>query len=187
MLVADTYLGSRTDDELSARIDREGALTVRLDGTERRRSRVRTTTAEGHDIGVVTARDLDAGDVLAADDDAAEADLAAGEAMVIDFAAADAPLTVGVALGHAVGNRHWNLAIRGETVAMPVTDRERMKREVRPLLPDGATLDYEQVPPSLFDGDDHEHGTGHGHEHGHDHEHGTGHDHPTERPTEPDR
>jgi urease accessory protein len=174
MLVADTYLGSRADDDLAARIDREGALTVRLDGTERRRSRVRTTTEEGHDIGVVTSRDLDAGDVLVADDRLVVVELDAVEAMVIDLAAADAPLTAGVALGHAAGNRHWNLAVRGETVAMPVTDRERMEREVRPLLPEGATVDYEQVPPSLFD----EEG---GHEHGHDH------DHPTERPTGADR
>jgi len=174
MLVADTYLGSRTDDDLAARIDREGALTVRLDGTERRRSRVRTTTEEGHDIGVVTARDLDAGDVLAADDRLVVVELDAVEAMVIDLAAADAPLTAGVALGHAVGNRHWDLAIQGETVSLPVTDRKRMEREVRPLLPDGATLEYEQVPPSLFDGES-------GHEHDHEHGHGI------ERPTGPDR
>jgi len=174
MLVADTYLGSRTDDDLAARIDREGALTVRLDGTERRRSRVRTTTEEGHDIGVVTPRDLDAGDVLAADDRLVVVELDAVEAMVIDLAAADAPLTTGVALGHAVGNRHWDLAIRGETVSLPVTDRKRMEREVRPLLPDGATLEYEQVSPSLFDGES-------GHEHEHEHGHGI------QRPTGPDR
>jgi urease accessory protein len=170
MLIADTYLGSQADADLAARIDREGALTVRLDGTERRRSRVRTTTEEGHDIGVVTGRDLDAGDVLAADDRLVVVELEAIEAMVIDLTGVDAPLTAGVALGHAVGNRHWELAIRGETVSLPVTDRERMEREVRPLLPDGATLDYERMPPSLFDGDE----RGHSHDHDHAPEHNTG-------------
>ena len=98
-------------------------------------------------------------------------------------------MTTALELGHAVGNRHWDLAVEGPHAYLPVTeDRERMEAEVRPHLPDGVTVGTDSVSPALFDDatpdHDHSHGEdGHSHDHsdsspahgsgnsGHDHEH----------------
>ncbi|RLM44222.1 urease accessory protein UreE [Haloarcula sp. Atlit-47R] len=179
MLVADTYLGHRDDEAVAEAVDGSDHATVVLSDTERRRSRVRTETTAGRDLGIVVARDLADGDVLEADGGTlVVVELAAVEALVLDFAASDVSPTAALELGHAVGNRHWNLAVRGEEALFPVTEsKSRMEAAVADLLPGDVPTRYEHVPPTTFDDDgvDHTHGDeGHGgHSHGgHAHDHG---------------
>lgn len=171
MLVADSYLGHRSDPEVAARIADADSLAVTVDDTERRRSRVRTTAADGTDLGIVVARELRNGDVLAADDRLVVVTLAETEALFVDFAEAEtstAATLVAVELGHAAGNRHLDLAVEGERVYLPLAERrERMEREIRPHLPAGATVGTADVSPALFD----DGGSGHS-DHSHDHSHG---------------
>lgn len=167
MLVADTYLGTRDDPTVAERLRTADPLTVVVDDTERRRSRFRTTAECGREVGVVVARDLDDGDVLDADGTPVVVRLEPIEALVVDFAGIDVPATTAVQVGHAVGNRHWSLAVRGEEVLLPVTDdRERMEAAVRPLLAEGADVEYAVVSPTTFDDAGNAHG-GHGHDHAH--------------------
>jgi len=178
MYVADTYVGNRDEEAVAARLAREGFETITVDGSERRRSRFRTTTGAGTDLGVTVGRELTAGDVLAADDLLVAVELEPVEAMVIDLADAGGSPAGAVALGHAVGNRHWDMAIRGGAVLFPATEsRERMEATVADRLPEGATVSYEEVSPATFDGDGPGHGPGHAHSHEHDHSHGPGRDH----------
>jgi len=182
MLVADEYLGSLDDPGIAERVERGDSLTVTLDDTERRRSRVRTTAdatdgsdgtgEDGSDLGIVVGRELRDGDVLLADGRPVVVSLEPVEAMALDFGGVDGDATTaataGLELGHAVGNRHWDLAVEGERAFLPVTeDRERMEREVEPHLPEGTTVGYESVSPALLDdgGPDHSHGD---HTHSHD-------------------
>jgi urease accessory protein len=184
MLVANTYLGHRDDDAIAEAVDTSDHATVVLTDTERQRSRVRTETTDGRDLGIVVARDLADGDVLAAEDGTlVVVELAAIEALVLDFADTDVSPTAALELGHAVGNKHWNLAVREREALFPVTDsKERMEDTVADLLPADVPTRYEHVPPTTFDDDgaDHTHGDGtsmhdDGHGHGgagHAHDHG---------------
>ena len=180
MLVADDYLGSLDDPDVADRVAAADSLRVTVDDTERRRSRVRTTAADGTDLGIVVDRELRDGDVLDADGRPVVVSLEPVEAMTLEFAGvggdAGGVAVAALALGHAVGNRHWDLALEGTRAYLPVTeDRDRMAAAVGPHLPDGVTVDYESVPPATFDdsGPDHSHGDPE-HAHGHD---GVGHDH----------
>ena len=181
MLVADTYLGHRHDDSVAENFDASDCATVVLSDTERQRSRVRTETTDGRDLGIVVARDLADGDVLEAEDGTlVVVELAAIEALVLDFADSDVSPTAALELGHAVGNKHWNLAVREREALFPVTDsKERMETTVAELLPEDVPTRYEHVPPTTFDdgGAEHTHGDG-DHTHDGDHSHGgAGHDH----------
>ncbi|MFY4813754.1 urease accessory protein UreE [Haloarcula sp. AONF1] len=183
MLVADTYLGHRDDESLAAAVEAADSATVVLSDTERQRSRVRTETTTGRDLGIVVARDLADEDVLEAEDGTlVVVELAAIEALVLDFADSEVSPTAALELGHAVGNKHWNLAVRGQEALFPVTNsKERMEATVADLLPADVPTRYEHVPPTTFDDDgvDHTHGDGTGHgvsghshdgtSHGHDH------------------
>lgn len=180
MLVADTYLGHRDEEHVAERLAESAYHRVVLSDTDRRRSRVRTTTDDGTDLGVVVARDLADGDVL--ETEAGElvvVELAAVDALVLDFSAAEISPTAALEIGHTLGNKHWNLAVRGETALFPVRDsHERMDAAVADLLPDDVATRYESVPPTTFDsgGTDHDHThgeTAHGHADGdHSHSHG---------------
>ncbi|WP_146417816.1 urease accessory protein UreE [Haloarcula hispanica] len=181
MLVADTYLGHRDDATVAEDIDTSDHATVVLSDTERQRSRVRTETTDGCDLGIVVARDLADGDVLEAEDGTlVVVELAAIEALVLDFADSDVSPTAALELGHAVGNRHWNLAVRDRETLFPVTDsKERMETTVAELLPADVPTRYEHVPPTTFDdeGVDHTHRDGTGMHDGGGHSHGGGHAH----------
>jgi urease accessory protein len=194
MLVADDFLGTVEDPDLRDRLDAAALLRITVDETERRRSRFRTTAEDGTDVGVVVARELEDGDVLEADDRLVVVELEPVAAMVLDFRGtggdADA-LTTAVELGHAVGNRHWDLAVEDQRVYLPAAEsRERMESTVGPHLPDGVGVGYDEVPPTLFDGerghgdDGHSHGDhshSHAHDDGHGHSHGS-HGHGTDAP-----
>ena len=197
MLVADEFRGTLEDDTLAAAVEREGYLTVTVNDTERRRSRVRTTAEDGTDLGIVVARELRDGDVLRADGRFVVVSLAETTALVLDFAGAgeDAALTA-LELGHTVGNRHWDLTVEGERAYLPVTDsRERMEATVDPYLPDGVTKYYEDVSPTLFNdesagytygSDGHKPDHGHGHDPDSENHHGRGHGHHTGHDRYPD-
>ncbi|SFR87086.1 urease accessory protein [Halomicrobium zhouii] len=185
MLVADSYVGNVDEDpELADRLESEDALAITVDETERRRSRFRTTADDGTDLGVVLGRELRAGDLLSADGRLVHISLEPVAAMVVDLGGVDpdaSAVSTALELGHAVGNRHWDLAVEGERAYLPLADvRERMEAEVEPHLPDGTTVGYDEVSPALFDDGDAGHGSdegGHAHSHGdggHDHAHGDG-------------
>ena len=162
MLIADSFLGHRADPAIADRLDSSDPLHVVLSDTDRRRSRVRTTTDDGRDLGIVIARDLADGDVLKSEDGTlVVVGLAPIEALVLDFTETDVPATMALQLGHAVGNRHWDLAVRGSEVLFPATDsHERMESAVENLLPEDVTPFYEAVSPTTFDdaSPDHNHG-----------------------------
>ncbi len=183
MLVADSYVGHRSDATVADRLADADPVTVVLDDTDRRRSRVRAETTAGEDVGIVVARDLADGDVLATEDGTLVlVELAAVDALVLELADADVSVAAALELGHALGNRHWNLALRGDEALFPVPDtRERMAATVTELLPDGVETRFEMVSPTTFDdaddGPEHDHPHSHD-EGGHDHTHdGDGHAH----------
>lgn len=180
MLVADRYLGHREDDAVADRLADEDAHRVVLSDTDRRRSRVRTETPDGRDLGIVVSRELGDGDVLETGDGSlVVVELAAVDALVVEFADADVSPTAALEFGHATGNRHWDLAVRDGEALFPVPDtRERMLDALSDDLPDGVATRFERVPPTTFDdaeSADHEHAHDHSHSHGdgaHSHDHG---------------
>lgn len=170
MLVADTYVGNLDDPEVAEQVEETEPLRIEVDDTERRRSRFRTTTEDGREVGVVVTRDLQDGDVLSADETLVVVRLEPVEAMVLDVADADVTATTAIEVGHAVGNRHWNLVVRDEEVLLPVAEgRDRMEAAVEPLVRAGVEVRFADVSPATFDGV--------GGPTGHDHGHGAGHDH----------
>ncbi len=183
MHVYDTYEGNTLADEtLAGGLATESTETVTVDDDQRRRSRFRAETDAGTDVGVVLGRILRDGDVLSVSDDADAPRLQVAlepiEALVVDLSDAAADMTTAVALGHAAGNRHWDMAIRGGEAVFPATESaERMRETVEPHLPDGATLSWDTVSPALFDEGGPGTGLdgGHGHDHSHDHHDDHGH------------
>lgn len=173
MLVVETVLGSVEDDpELAARYEERPAdevETVVLDDRERRRSRVRTATDAGTELGIVvgSGQRLQPGDVLVDDEDRfVVVAFADREALVVSF---DSPgdtaaMAEAVRVGYRVGNRHWDLAVRDDEVLVALgTDADRIVETVTDALPPGTTTRRERVDPALFDdapavGHDHSHG-----------------------------
>jgi urease accessory protein len=175
MLVADIYLGHEAESTVAERVAETTTEQVHrtvLTDTERRRSRVRTRTTDGLDLGVVVARDLGDGDVLETDgEDLVVVELEPVDAMVLDLADADVDAVAALELGHAVGNRHWDMVLRGSEALFPVPDtRDRMRATVEGLLPAGLSPRFECVPATTFDDDGHDHSHEHPHDHGHHHE-----------------
>jgi urease accessory protein len=196
MLVVETVLGNVEDGELAARYEQRPEAEIErvvLDDRERRRSRVRTTTDAGTEIGIVVGdgQRLAPGDVLVDDDERmVVVAFEDRDALVVSFAgtAPSTGLLVAAAqLGYRVGNRHWDLAVRDEEVLIALgTDGEQKRRAVEAALPSGARTRRESVDPTVFDetpghgpgagghtyshgGRTHDHG-GHTHESG-DHDH----------------
>jgi urease accessory protein len=165
MLVADTYRGHADDPALA--VDLDDPVRIVIDDTERRRSRFRTVSADGREVGVTVGRVLRDGDVLDADGTPVVVSLEPVAAYAVDLVALDA--AAGVRLGHALGNRHRNLTIRDERVLVPIEDdHENRGDELRAHLPPSATIERTTVPPSVFDDESggHDHGN---HRHAHDH------------------
>jgi urease accessory protein len=179
MLVGEGVIG-RLDGAFA---DREAVETVVLSDAERKRSRVRTTTDAGTDIGLVLGdATLQPGDVVYADEERVVAvAFEDREALVVDLSGVSGgaeTLAALVELGHAVGNRHRDLATRGSEVLFPIGGTgDRVEDEVDRRLPEGTTIRRELVDPTLFDEDEDAHG-GHGRDDGghggedHSHPHG---------------
>lgn len=154
---------------------RAGTLeTVVLDDAQRKRSRFRTTTEAGTDLGVLVDRpELSPDDVLVLDDDlAVVVAFERREAFVIDLPNETATAAA-VELGHRIGNQHWDIAVEDDALYVPrEADRSIIEETLGPYLPEGATIRYETVDAELFvDG-----GGGPGHDHT---DGGAGHDHAT--------
>jgi urease accessory protein len=168
MLVADSYLGHRSEAAVADRLATTDPLQVALSDTERRRSRVRTETTDGRDLGIVVGRDLSDGDVLETEDGSlVVVELDTIEALALALDETDVSALAALELGHAIGNRHWNIAVRDGEVLVPVGEsRDRMESTVDDHLP-AVSKRYESVSPTLFDDSDHGHDHGHGtHVHG---------------------
>ena len=178
---------------------RAGTLeTVVLDDTQRKRSRFRTTTEAGTDLGVLVDRpELRPDDVLVLDDElAVVVAFERREAFVIDLPSQTATAAA-IELGHRIGNQHWDIALEDGTLYVPrEADRSIIEETLGPYLPEGAAIRYETVDAELFvdgdggpehthadDGAGHDHGSGgHTHqsgEHGHS-DHGPTHEAHTE-------
>jgi len=159
MLVAEGVIG-RLDGAFA---DREAVETVVLSDAERKRSRVRTTTDAGTDIGLVLGdATLQPGDVVYADEERVIAvAFEEREALVVDLSGVSGgaeTLAALIELGHAVGNRHRDLATRGSEVLFPIEgESDRIEDEIDPRLPEGATTRRELVDPTLFDASEEPH------------------------------
>ncbi|MFC6905986.1 urease accessory protein UreE [Halalkalicoccus tibetensis] len=160
--------------------EEQGTLeTVSVSERERNRSRFKTELGDGTELGVVLGdRELSPGDVLVEDDE---------RMVVVEFERREV-LVVSVPemswrealeLGHHMGNQHWELAIRGDELLVPIAgERRLMERTLREELPDGAEIGVESVDPELFDDADRDHDHSHGgddHGRSHDHDHGRNH------------
>ncbi|MWV40644.1 urease accessory protein UreE [Natrialba sp. INN-245] len=168
------------DDELATlRENHEANGTLErvvVDASDRRRSRFRTTTDVGTDVGVVVnAPAVSSGDVLLVDDE---------RMIVVAFEPRDAlavslpeatseTLAAAVELGHRVGNQHWDLAVEDGTVYVPLAaDRHIVERVVADVIP-GSEIRETTVDADLFVTDlEGGHGDGTDHSHGHEHSHG---------------
>ncbi len=182
----DGIVGNIDDDpDLAAEIDAHEAAdtleTAVLDHTERKRSRLRVTTDAGTDLGVLVDQpELTAGDVLVLDDEhAVVVAFEEREAFVIEFSTAETAVATGVELGHRIGNQHWDLAVDGATIYVPVdADRAIIENVLGPYIPEAATTRYETVDAERFvdgsdSGPDHDHDDrDHAHTHGEAHDHG---------------
>ncbi|WP_255192111.1 urease accessory protein UreE [Natronobeatus ordinarius] len=183
----DGVLGNvREDSKLAKRREEHeerGTLErVVLAAGERKKSRLRTSTDAGTDLGVLVDRPaLEAGDVLLCED----------ERMVVvafeprEVLALELPnpspnaLAAAVELGHRVGNQHWDLAVEDGVVYVPLeADRHIVERVVDDDFPDAHHW-VERVDAELFlaDGGEGELDAGHQHGHGHNHDHDTQHSH----------
>jgi urease accessory protein len=178
MLVARGPVGTDDVDSEGDRAEENVDGSVVVDDTQRRRSRFRTRTSTGEEVGVVVedARVLSPGDLLETDDGRLlVVELESTEALVVDLAFDD-PAEL-VALGHAIGNKHWDLARVDGRVYVPTGGEPDHRREfLRSWLPEEAEIRIEGVEPTVFD-DSHHNDHGHGHIHEHDHTHESDHDH----------
>lgn len=146
-----------TDPELAAARERhreQGTLErLRVDDTQRRRSRFRASTDAGRELGVVVpgTEPLGPGDVLLADDVMVVVELAEVPALAVTFPEGTDP-TLAAAVGHAAGNRHWDLAVEDGSLYVPAgANPDSRIRLLDELLPAKATVERTAVEPALFD------------------------------------
>lgn len=176
MIVAREVLGSANEmaEEREAHEKRGTLETVPVSERERNRSRFKTELEDGTELGVVLGDgELSPGDVLLANDERmVVVEFERREALVVSVP--EMSWTEALELGHHMGNQHWELAIRGDELLIPVVgERRLMERTLREELPDGAEIDLEEVDPELFDDADHDHAHERG---GHEHSHAHGED-----------
>lgn len=166
--LAATYEEYETDD----RVER-----IVLDENDRKRSRLRTTTDRGTDVGIVVDRaGLSAGDVIAHDDERIIIITAERrKALVIELDAVE-DVAMAFECGHHLGNQHRTLTIEDGRAYIPISEeRAHVERVIERTLGD-VPINYEQVDPSTFEKRDQptEHHSQHRHGEDnptHDHEH----------------
>jgi urease accessory protein len=173
MLIAERHLGHREDSELASRLAETDAHRVVLSDTDRRRSHVRTETRDGRELGIAVGRVLGDGAVLETESGAlVVVELEPIEVLVIGFDGSDVTATAALELGHAIGNHHWELSVRGtEALIRGEESLERMEAALSESLPADVTVRHERVLPTTFDETPapHDHGDGHAHAHAHSH------------------
>ena len=185
----DGVVGTAGDPDIAAEIashEADGTLErVVLNSADRRKSRLRVETDAGTDLGILVDKpELAAGDVLVLDDDqAVVVAFESREAFVIKLPDSARPADT-VELGHRIGNQHWDVAIEGKTVYVPVeADRAIIEDVLGPYLPQETETWYETVDADRFIDEetaDHGHASDHGHSHGPDHSHDHGSEHDSE-------
>ncbi len=167
----------RSSPELATARDRHrdrGTLEhLQIDDTQRRRSRFRATTDAGRELGVVVrgAEPLEPGDVLLETDIMVVVEVTRVPTLAVGFPSDTAPATT-AKVGHAVGNRHWDLTVESGTVHVAAgPDPDARRRRLDEIVPEDATVERGELSPSAFDGapgqDEHGHEQtdqdGHGH------------------------
>ncbi|MFD1563125.1 urease accessory protein UreE [Haloarchaeobius amylolyticus] len=196
-IVGNRYDNPDLEDQVAAHEDAGTLERVVLDATKRRKSRLRVETDAGTDLGVLVDRpELREGDILFLDDDrAAIVTFRSREVYVVELPdpTSDA-MAAAVELGHRVGNQHWDIAIDGGLVYVPLeADRHIVEAVVGDYVPEDASTYYDEVDATLFIDDEpqdqgheaidvdqepeHDHGMGVHHHDSGSHEHGHGHDH----------
>jgi len=198
MLQIDTIRGNVGDDPDLADAYEEHAAAgtlerIEIDSGDRVKSRLRTETDAGTDVGLVVDRpELSDGDVLTVNDDRMiVVSFSDRESLVVSLPS-DLSTAATVELGHRIGNQHWDFAVSGGELYVPLAaDRRIVENVVGDALPGDCETRVESVDASLFVDDEsslrHEHSHGpdgthshenqDGHSHDHTHEHGDGHSH----------
>lgn len=145
------------DPDLAAARDRHrerGTLErLQIDDTQRRRSRFRASTDAGRELGVVArgTEPLAPGDVLLEEAVMIVVELAEIPTLAVRFSADTDPTTAAV-VGHAAGNRHWDLAVDSGTVHVPAgSDPDARRETLEEILPESAAIERAAVSPSAFD------------------------------------
>jgi urease accessory protein len=123
-------LGNIGDSEWSTELGAARIDELHLEAAEAQRSRFRKRTAGGMDIAIALERDIPLrdGDVLHWDEDARTAVIARidlGEVLVIDLSTLlglppETLLSRCVAVGHAIGNQHWQAVVKAGQVYVPM-------------------------------------------------------------------
>ena len=124
-VLADTYLGNVGEsDELAQRVEKlkedESCLLVTIERRDRAKGRILAQTASGQKVGITKARDwlLRDGDVLAGEGDCLVLVSIQSQtliALTFSFGVQNDPTAL-VQLGHVLGNRHWPVAIKEQTL-----------------------------------------------------------------------
>lgn len=152
MYICDTYHGNIDSTEPEA----DEVENVVLTREEVRRGRVRTTTKNGREIGVVLDRRLNDGDIVYDDETAIVVELEPIEAFAVSLDGVDS--CDAASLGHELGNAHHEMAVVDGAVYVPA------KEDTRALLESETDGLYRvEVKPSVFDSPDEN--RDHGHEH----------------------
>lgn len=158
MRVIDGTCGNvETDPDLACARDRhreQGTLEhLRIDDTQRRKSRFRASTDAGTELGIVVpgSTPLSPGDVLLEADVMIVVELAETAALAVTFPDGVAATTA-VLVGHAAGNRHWDLAVDAGAVYVPAgPDPDARRERLEDVAPERTRIERTTVDPSLFD------------------------------------
>lgn len=155
-----------------------------LDEHDRKRSRLRTTTDRGTEVGLVIDHPagLAAGDVVIYDDERMIVITAEQQEVAVFAINGIENRETAVRLGHHIGNQHWALTIRNGRLYVPVPEkRAHVERIIEGTL-GTVPIEYERVDPAMFEENTHSDHTTHeytpsDHDHRHRNDPGSSHDH----------
>ncbi|MDY7081367.1 MAG: hypothetical protein SXQ77_02920, partial [Halobacteria archaeon] len=157
-------------------LDSQGAVEkVFLKPDDSTKSRIRTRTDAGTEIGIAVSDELSPGDIVYRDDEkTVVVEFEQVEMMVIESGSDNGNFLAGLRLGHVLGNQHLEMEVDDDDnlsrIRLPVS-RERgrtMERNIRPHIPDGAEIRYTEADYDEVSRGNH---AGHSHDHRHSHEH----------------
>ncbi len=174
------------DESLAEKVDvhkEQGTVErVLIDASKRKRSRIRTETDQGTDLGLVVKDPLNEGDVLLLDDERAViVYFKPREAVVFSLPEqSETSVETILELGHSIGNHHWTIAVEDKTVYIPIeADKHIIENVLDQYLPPETTIEYEFINPQKWintaSDEYHTHTTQtyrhgiHSHQHTHDH------------------